>query len=377
MRVIVAGLGGVGSMAAWRLAAAGHDVVGLERFRVDHDRGSSYGDSRIVRSVYPMPLYTRLMRHAYEMWARLMADSGDDGLMVPCGGLFLGPRDHADVAAAAAALREIGVTHEPLEAAECMRRFPAFAMHSGEIALFEPGMGYARASRAVCAAIALAAGLGARIREECVLTQLETGGAAVAVRLASGDRLEADRLILAPGPWAAPLLATAGVHLPITVTRQPYVHLEPARDEHAFLPGLFPVWIDAAANVYGFPRLGDVPGVKIATHDFGRPCAPETVDRTLSEGDRETARSYAARRFPALSRKVVYEKVCLYSVTRDNDFIIDALPCDRRITLISACSGHGFKFTPLLGQIAADLAVEQNPKWDLAPFRLARFRGND
>src|SRR3954463_4065893 len=115
MRTIVLGLGAAGSMAAWRLAAAGHKVTALEQFRVDHDRGSSFGDSRIVRRVYPNALYTRMMAGAYDLWARLMAEAGDDRLFVQCGGLFFGPADNKDVVAAEAALRAADVAYELLD----------------------------------------------------------------------------------------------------------------------------------------------------------------------------------------------------------------------------------------------------------------------
>src|SRR6185437_15389667 len=115
------------------------------------------------------------------------------------------------------------------------------------------------------------------------------------------------------------LLRPLGVELPVTVTRQPYVHLAPKRHPERFQQGQFPVWIDCGANAYGFPQLGDVPGVKIGIHDFGAPSDPATVDRAVRAADREAAIAYARRRFPDLGDRAVYEKVCLYTVTPDND----------------------------------------------------------
>jgi sarcosine oxidase len=377
MDVIVVGVGGVGSMAAWRLAAAGHRVTALEQFGVDHDRGSSYGDSRIVRRVYPSPLYTGMMALAYDLWDRLIVESGDSGLFVRCGGVFFGPSDNADVAAAERALADSGVAYERLAADECMRRFPAMRLAPDEVALFEPSMGYARASRAVRAAVRLAEEAGASIRENCAVTEINVAGERVRLRTSGGETIEADRLVIAPGPWAAPLLAPLGVQLPVTVTRQPYVHFEPARDKEMFEAPRFPVWIDAGANAYGFPRLGDIGGVKIGIHDYGALSDPETVDRSVNDADRGAARAYAARRFPSLGSEIVYEKVCLYTVTPDNDFIVDTVPGAQNILVISACSGHGFKFTPLMGQLAADFVDGARGRCDLSPFRLSRFAGND
>lgn len=378
MRVVIVGVGGVGAMAAWRLAQAGHEVVALERFRLDHDRGSSYGDSRIVRRVYPDALYTALMADAYALWDALQAQFPEEELIVRAGGIFCGPEDHPQVRAAQEALAASGVDHEVLTADACTRRFPAFALHPNEVAVFEPSMGYARASHCVCAATTLARRHGARIREETPVETVRAGrnGTGVEVTTQAGDSLSADRLLITAGPWTGPLLAQLGVQAPLVVTRQPYVHLQPARNAADFEIGRFPVWIDAAANAYGFPRLGDVPGVKIGIHNLGETTTPETVDRAVREEDRTIVRRYAAMRFPWLSAEVVYEKVCLYTNTPDEDFIVDAVPGLSDAFVISGCSGHGFKFTPLLGRIAADLVAEVPVPYDLSRFRLARFGGN-
>lgn len=376
MRVIIIGVGGVGAMAAWRLAKAGQEVIALEQFRLDHDRGSSYGDSRIVRRVYPDNLYTALMADAYTLWDELMAEAGDDDLIVRTGGLYFGVATHPFVTTAVDALAASGVEHEVLSPQECARRFPAFALRPEEIGIYEPSMGYARASRCVRAAAALARQRGAQIREETPVVGIEAGpnGTGVRVTTQSGETLIADRLLLTSGPWIGPQLAQLGISVPLKVTRQPFVHFAPARHAEAFEAGPFPTWIDAGdSTFYGFPRLGDHPGVKIGRHDFGPATTPVTVDRTVNAEDIAIARRYAAERFPWLSPDVVYEKVCLYTPTPDEDFIIDAVPGLPGAFVFSACSGHGFKFTPLLGQIAAALATDAPLPYDLSRFRLARF----
>lgn len=377
MRVIIVGLGGAGTMAAWRLAEAGHQVIGLEQFRLDHDRGSSYGDSRIVRRVYADPLYTALMADAYALWDELQGRFPDQELIQRSGGIFFGPRDETgrfgNVKAAQQALEQSGVAYELLSSGECRKRFSAFWLREDEVAVYEPSMGFARASRCVLAAAQLARQRGADLREEVALERIETTGAGVRVTLKTGEALDADRLLLCAGAWTNRLLEPFGLQLPLRVSRQAYVHLEPERNADQFEAGRFPTWIDVGENLYGFPRLGDVPGVKLATHTQGDEVVPDNVERTVTEADAAEARAYAARRFPDLSPRVVYSKVCLYSNTPDEDFILDAVPGAEHVWVISACSGHGFKFTPLIGQIAADLAADNPIKYNLARFRLARF----
>jgi glycine/D-amino acid oxidase-like deaminating enzyme len=155
--------------------------------------------------------------------------------------------------------------------------------------------------------------------------------------------------------------------------RKTYIHLEPAQHHENFEASRFPVWIDADSLAYGFPRLGEVPGVKIALHGGGDITSPETVDRAMHEQDRVALHEYATRRFPDLSRRVVYEKVCLYTNTPDEDFIIDAVPDLPGAFFIGGLSGHGFKFGPLLGEIALALLTDTPTPYDLSRFACTRF----
>ncbi|MCW3100494.1 MAG: Sarcosine oxidase [Chthonomonadaceae bacterium] len=378
MRVVIVGVGGVGAMAAWRLAQDGHEVIALERFRIDHDLGSSYGDSRIVRRVYPDPLYTALMADSYALWSELDALRIAYGIETPlvnwCGGIFFGPQSDPQIAAAQSALDASQVPYQRLSAPDCAERFPAFRFDAEEVALFEPSMGFARASHCVRTAVEIARKLGAQIHEETVVAGIEAEGSGVVVTTESGEKFRADRLLIAAGAWTQPLLASLGVSLPLVVTRQVVVHLEPNRQPEDFAIGRLPVWIDAGANVYGFPHIvGGQPGVRVSQHDHGEATAPDRVDRSIAAADLDAVRRYAHRRFEGLSERVAYAKVCLYTNTPDSDFVIDTVPGLPVATFISACSGHGFKFTPLLGKIASALVTDQTPPYDLSRFRLDRF----
>ena len=377
MRVAIVGGGAVGNMAAWRLARYGIEVLLIEQFMLDHDRGSSYGDSRIIRRVYPDGLYTELMAGAYPLWQELMTGANDESLFVQSGGLYFAPADHPDIRSSVHALTESAVPHEVLTPKECARKFPTFRLVENEVAISEPSMGYARASKCVRAASALAHDSGkVKTLWDTRVTRLESGGKAGGVRLAldDGQTLYADSLILCAGAWTNTLLKPFNVQIPLKITRQVYFHLLPKDpDDPLFAPGAFPVWIDGGTLFYGFPRLGDVPGVKLAQHVQGVETSPEKVNRTVTPDDLKPTLQFAAERFPRLSQTVAYEKVCLYSNTPDEDFVIDAIPNLPNAYVFSACSGHGFKFTPLIGEIAARFATEQEIGYDLTRFRLGRF----
>ena len=388
MHVLIIGVGAAGSMAAWRLTASGHRVTALEQFTLDHDYGSSYGETRIVRRVYPDALYTAMMGESFDLWGELEsawkgatagaedAASGTD-LLVQRGGLFFAPDGHQQLEEAHAALVSNGVACERLNCEAVADRFPAFHLPAGYQALFEPSMGYARASNAVVAAASLARLAGAEIREQTSADSIEMENGRLLVVDNHGGRYFPDRVLITAGPWTPRFMDQGTLKrgtkaAPLRVTRQVYCHLEPDAQDELFGDERFPVWIDISTGMYGFPHVGPVPGVKIASHNHGAVYTPTTVDRSVSEIDRLPLLRYAAERFPGLSDRVVYEKTCLYTNTIDEDFIIDIgdLP---GVFVVSACSGHGFKFAPLIGQIAAELSTDRSIGRDLSRFRRSRF----
>ena len=372
MNVLVVGAGAVGSMAVWQLTQQGHRVTVLEQFALDHDQGSSYGESRIVRRVYDDPFYTALMAEAYELWDELQAQWPREELWRRSSGVFFGPASHPQIAAARAALEASHVPYEQLSRAACQERFPALRLREDEVALYEPSMGYARASRCVRAAVQLAQRAGAIFHEDTPVRDISTKGDLFRAQTEAGDTFEAERLLLCAGSWTGTLLGRVGLSLPLKVVRKTYIHLQPARHAEAFEVGRFPVWIDAATFAYGFPHLG-VPGVKLAFHAGGESTDPDHVARELREDERDQLRAYAAQRFPDLSRDIAHEKVCLYTNTPDEDFLVDAMPHWPGAFLVGGLSGHGFKFAPLLGRIAARLLTESATHHDLSRFALARL----
>ncbi len=375
MKILILGAGAVGAMTAWRMTAAGHNVTVFEQFGLDHDRGSSYGDSRIVRRVYSDPFYTALIADAYPLWEQLQAQSHEE-LFTMAGGIFFGPADYSDVRDAEIALAGSGVDYEKLNSSQCASRYPALKLREDEIALFEPSMGYTRASRCVKMAVQLAETAGATFHFETPIQSIVAAGkgGGIEVKTAAGESFIADRLLISAGPWSAPLLSKLGVSLPFQVVRKTYLHLQPERNAVDFEVGCFPTWIDAVSLAYGFPRLGDRPGVKIAFHGGCEVTSPENVNRELSESDRLPLIDYATTRFPDLSRQVVYEKVCLYTNTPDEDFVVDEVPGLPGAFLIGGLSGHGFKFAPLLGEIARGLLTGEPLSYDLSRFALFRFQ---
>lgn len=372
MKVAVIGIGGTGSAAARHLAQAGHRVVGYEQFALGHDRGSSHGESRIIRYTYPDPLYTQMMGDAYPLWAALEEEAGEE-LFVRCGILYFGALDDPHVRETEAALIGAGLPYERLDGEAAQERFPAFRFQAGEVAVHQPEGGFLRASRCVLANARLAQRYGAEIREETPVQEMRARGGQVIVRTESGEEEAFDRAIVTAGAWMGRLLARR--RMPLTISRQQIVYLKIARDAALFQPDRFPVWYDATANYYGFPSDGRIEGVKFASHDRGETVDPNAVRRTVDEDYVRQCAAYASTRLPGLSDAATHAQVCLYTNTPDEDFILDRVPDLPNVWLVSGCSGHGFKFTVLLGKIAADLATGGSYPRDLRRFALSRFLG--
>ena len=371
MKVIIVGIGGTGSAAARFLARAGHEVVAFEQFAIGHTLGSSHGESRIIRYTYPDEVYTRMMGEAYPLWRNLQEEAGED-LLARTGGIFFGDINSPTLASARAALDGNGVAHEMLDAAEARRRFPALRLADTEAALYQPDMGYLRSTACVQANVRLARALDADIREQTAVRAVTQRGDRAIVTTEDGEEHEADRVLVTAGPWMGSLFAS--LHLPLRVTRQQIVYLGPtpgmARD---FEADRLPVWIDADANVYGFPADGRIEGVKLASHDLGEPADPDAPRRPPDDAYADQMADYAAARFVGLTGRVTHAQTCLYTNTPSEDFLIDAAPDRPHVWLVSGCSGHGFKFTVLLGKLAAEAATLGLTPPYLSRFALDRF----
>jgi len=370
--VIVAGLGAMGSAAAYHLSRRGLRILGFDRFTPPHAFGSSHGKSRIIREAYfENPLYVPLVQRAYECWADLEARSGRQ-LLTPTGGLMMGPADGIVVRGARASAVAHGLAFEELSAREVRERFPALAPAASDVAIWEPRAGILNPETAVETHLALAGEQGAELRfGEPVERWIERPGGLVRVSTAAGT-YDATWLVISAGAWVQELVP--GLTLPLVIERNVVHWFEPSDDATHFGPGSLPIFIHeyAPGKVwYGFPDLGD--GVKVALHHQGEATTASGVRRTVSGGEVEAVRAIADRVLPGAAGRVLESAVCVYTNTPDEHFILDTHPAHRRVIVASPCSGHGFKFSSAIGEVIADLVIDGRSRFDLAPFRLARF----
>ena len=394
--LVVIGAGLAGSAAAWAASARGASVVVLEAFGPLHKNGSSHGSARIFRRAYPDPLYVRLTGQAGQRW-RQLEDEADEALLQLTGGLDFGPlRDPEHLHAV---LTACGVPASLLSPAQAAERWPgiSFAPPVGSAPAAGPVMVHAEAGaldpgRATAAMLRLAAARGADVRFGTPVTRLSASPSGdEALAHTDSGTFAAPVAVIAAGAWLAPL-AVGLVRLPaLTVTQEQVFHLAPRGATPAgdgapsaatsaarpYGDDPWPVFIygDDAGYFYGLAggRDGEVPGaVKLGEHHGGKVTTAAARDGVVDPAARERATAFAARRLPGLDSAPVNEVTCLYTTTSNEDFILDR---QGPFVVASACSGHGAKFAPLLGEIIADLAVGKpppDPRFTLATHLAAR-----
>jgi sarcosine oxidase len=362
--VIVVGLGGMGSAAAAHAAARGKRVLGLEQFQAAHDQGSSHGRSRVIRLAYfEHPAYVPLLRRAYELWRRLESLTGRHLLQIT-GGLMIGPPDCEVVTGSLRSAREHGLDHELLDAPAIRQRFPPFTPDAGTIALFEREAGVVFPEDAIRAHLDLAVDNGAHVHFDERVDDWQVGASGVIEVRTSRARYETERLVLAPGPWAAGLFKMPS--LPLEVEPQQLHWFEPAGGAAPFAPDRFPIYIwDLGDGVqfYGFPA-DDEGRVKVAFF------------RSKVTGE-EAMRQALAPHLPALADGRLVDTVsCRYTLTPDHHFVLGLHPEHAGVVIASPCSGHGYKFASVIGEVLADLAVDGVTRHPIDLFSPLRFRGS-
>ncbi|HLG85190.1 MAG TPA: N-methyl-L-tryptophan oxidase [Bradyrhizobium sp.] len=371
--VIVVGVGGMGSATAFHLARRGQRVLGLERFDIPHAMGSSHGISRIIRlPYYEHSDYVPLLQRALVLWRDIEKLSGQE-LLVTTGSIDAGPEDGDLFGGALASARLHELPHEVLTASEINDRYPGYNLLPGTRAVFQPQGGLLASERAITAHVNAAMSHGADIhaRERVLGWEAHPAGEGVVVST-DRARYEAGRLVITAGAWIGDLVPVAR---PLAVPeRQVLAWLQPTRPEW-FTPQRFPVFnLDVEeGRYYGFP-VYEVPGFKFGRyHHRNESCTPDLLRREPDELDEALLRQFAARYFPHGNGATMALRTCMFTNTPDEHFIVDHHPLHKQVVLASPCSGHGYKFCSVMGEILSDLATgDGSTRHKLDFLRLAR-----
>lgn len=377
----------MGSATLYQLAKRGIDVIGIDRYSPPHTLGSTHGDTRITRqAIGEGNAYVPLALRSHELWREIEAETGTD-LFTACGGLVLtagseGAGHHGVdnfFASTVSAARTFGIEHEILTSDEVRARFPQFNVSEGHRGYYEPGAGFVRPEAAVAAQLELAARHGARVHRMERVSSIEPSNGGVIVHT---DRAGygADQVVLTAGPWISGLASSDDITLACTVYRQTLHWFDASESISMLTPGRMPVfiWADVGSRYrdmfYGFPAIDGVHGgLKVATEQYEVSCDPDdpATDVTPDESQRMFDECVVGR-LP-LGPAVVKSAGCLYTVTPDNQFIIDKHPERPDVLLASPCSGHGFKHSAAIGESLAQWVTDGKSAIDLSAFALDRF----
>ena len=369
---IVVGLGGMGSSALAHAAGRGMRVLGLERFGRVHDLGSSAGRSRIIRQAYfEDAAYVPLVQHAYDRWRELEDATGLPVLNLT-GVLLVGTPQHDSVVNARASAVLHGLPFEEFDAGQIARRYPCFAPRPDEIGIFEANAGFVIPETAIEAYLRVAQQAGAEMRFNTPLTNWRaTSSGTFFVEAGDGSMYETRRLALCMGAWFESVAAEIGI--PIVIERR--VQHWFAQADGAFGPAQVPTFLvdrlEQPSRMYGFPNVGD--GVKAAFHAIGEITHADELDRVVHESDVEPLRAALEAWLPGSTARYAGGKVCMYSLTPDEHFVLGLHPQHAGVVLAGGFSGHGFKFASAVGDVIADLLADGVTTRDIAFLSPARF----
>lgn len=384
--IVVVGLGAVGSGALYQAAKLGLRAIGIDRFHPPHDLGSSHGESRITRQAIGEGRdYVPLVLRSHQIWEELEAATGRP-LLTRNGALILQSShivgDHhgstSFLADTIAVAKAHDIAHEVLSTAEIEARFPQFHLVQEEVGYFEPGAGFVRPEACVQTQLELAARMGANIHPGETALKIAVSSDSVVVT-SDRDTYNVGHAIISAGPWIGGLLPQA-IARQLMVYRQVMTWFALARNHELYTPQHFPVFIWITGNqscdmFYGFPAADGTPqAIKTATERYDMPIHADEVERTVAAGEVEMLyNEYIANRLPDVSARCVRSATCLYTVAPGARFVIDQADDNGRVWFASACSGHGFKHSPAVGEALVRKAMGMQELVDIEAFRASRL----
>jgi sarcosine oxidase len=384
--IAVIGLGAVGSAALYQSAKLGSRVIGIDRFSPPHDQGSSHGETRITRqAIGEGREFVPLVLRSNQIWDELESISSRD-LITRNGGLILASpniegKHHGSssfLQETIDAARAFGIPHQQLSGDEIRQLYPQFRLAEDEQGYFEPGAGFLRPEACVETQIAEATNLGAQVFTSETVLEIRSTGDAVDVRTDKAS-YAVGKAVLTAGPWIAKLLPPeyAGQ---FAVYRQTLCWFALRQNRERYSPEHFPVFIWITGErlqdmLYGFPAIDGLEGgLKVATERYENTVDPDAVPREVSaESTSAMYSEYIAPRLPDVSSQCLRTATCLYTVTPDAKFVIDYADGAQKVLFASACSGHGFKHSPAVGEALAQRALGLPATLDLSAFRWERF----
>ncbi len=373
--VIVVGCGAHGSSTSYYLASRGLKTLTLERFALNHSNGSSHGKTRIIRTAYAEhPLYVPLVRKALELWFELQELSGE-GVIRLTGGLQVGPPEGSLIRGVMASAKEHGIRCEMMTPREIKDRFPVFSLAEDQTGVFEKIAGILFPELCIKAYVELAQERGSIFHFSEPLIKWTHGRNGDFVVTTEKEQYAATSVVFTAGSWLSSLVSD--LELPLTIERQTVFWMRAKETTNLLSVEKMPIFIfeeglSTSSLFYGTPDVGD--GIKVGRHHGGSIAdSPEQIVRQVTMRDEAPIRHFLEKRIPIANGDVVSSTTCIYTNTPDRNFIVATHPKYNNLWIVSACSGHGFKFASVLGKTVAQDILGERSELDLSPFKLKRL----
>jgi monomeric sarcosine oxidase len=370
---IVLGAGALGSAAAYYLARRGQRVLVLEQFELNHQKGSSYGASRIIRYAYDEPIYIELMKVAYPLWAEIESESGDK-LFTRTGGIDFGRVDDPLMQKMQAALKSSEIAFSTLSTSEASKQFPQFTFRDDWQVLYQADAGILSASNCVLAHIKLAKQLDVEFRPQTTISAIHPFADHVEV-VTDDAHFSSGSLVIAAGGWMRAVLQPLGLDLPLKPMRCQESYYETG-DLRSYEADRFPTFIAHVKDEFGFLPYGMASmqgsGVKVGLHGGDLVDHPSEIDYAVDDKTIEKVLRFAGEVISDVER-LKYARICLYTMTPDEHFVLDSHPAYPHTVMAGGCSGHAFKFSTLIGSILSDLVIDRQTSHDISLFSVRRF----
>ena len=371
--IAVIGLGAMGSASIYAAAKRGQRVLGLERYEPGHPRSSSYGETRLIRLAYfEDPSYVPLVQEAYRRWRDLETETGETVLMIT-GAVEAGFPGAPLVVQSWRSSTEHNLRSARLTARQANARFPAFDLPDDWDVIFQPDAGALLPEKAIRLFVAGAKAHGAEVRLNTRVISVEPANERVQIVLEGGERIEVGSAVIAAGAWIGDLLPDVAEHL--RLTRQPLMWFQPLSPALVH-PDRMPAFLFQTRSdlIYGLPDICGT-GVKAALHHSGDLLASaEQARGAVSGTEVEHLQGLLHRYVPAAAGRLVNSSVCIYTRSPDGHFLVGLHPKAPQLVIASPCSGHGFKFASVMGEILADLAIDRRTDRPIGLFDLQRLK---